>query len=472
MLDLLRAKLTEPRTIAEQVTELAQVPARASTDPARLHDEVAAWLVLGAGTSTPEGPPVLEAKVHLFLRGLPHLMRCTGDGEHLLLDGAESCPVEGCGAQATTPLGVCLGCGQDFDLEADRPGGWPRRYVARRTAFDPVEQPLPRTRWYPSRRCVRCGASGAGAACLGCGAPTRSVLVCEADPGKLLTRCPVCGYGRNYGAVQEFTARTASAITATVFSLHRGLAQQSDDVLLRRLLVFADSRQDTAFQAGYIRGRARAVQVRRLIIQAGRAREAAGRPPASFDGLVEDVFRLGRDIGLYDDPAGQDAAHRVRRVCEWDILGEVASDERRPPTLERLGMITVGYPALDRLSAAELSSLIDTVGSDTNSSRSAGHGDPAAGEHDLCVPGLPRRAAATLATQPLRHVQLSGRDGTGARQCGRLRTQTRRGTRLAGRHRGGALRPGAAGAAREHRGTVQNRRAQRARVHHDPRAGS
>lgn len=369
MLDLLRAKLTEPRTIAELVTELAEIPARASTDPAHLHDEAAGWLLLGAGTSTPEGPPVLEAKVHLFLRGLPHLMRCAGEGEHLLLDGAETCPVEGCGAQATTPLGVCLGCGQDFDLETGNRGGRPSYYVARRTAFDPVEQPQPRTRWYPSRRCVRCGTSATGAACLGCGAPTRSVLVCEPERGKPLTRCPVCGYGRNVGAVQEFTARTASAITATAFSLHRGLAEQSDDVMLRRLLVFADSRQDTAFQAGYIRGRSRAVQVRRLITQAVRTRDIAGAPSASFDGLVEDVFRVGRDIGLYDDPAGRDASNRVRRVCEWDILGEVASDERRPPTLERLGMITVGYPGLDRLSTAELSTLTDSVGSDTNALR-------------------------------------------------------------------------------------------------------
>ncbi|MGY2031348.1 DEAD/DEAH box helicase [Nocardia gipuzkoensis] len=369
MLDLLRAKLSEPRTITELVAELAEIPARATTDPAQLHDEVAGWLLLGAGTSTLEGPPVLEAKVHLFLRGLPHLVRCCGEGEHLLLDGAEVCPEAGCDAQATTPLGVCLGCGQDFDLEIDNRGGHPNSYVVRRTAFDPVEQPLPRTRWFTSRRCVRCGSSTTGLSCHGCGAPTRSVFVCEPEPDKPLTRCPVCGYGRNVGAVQEFTARTASAIAATAFSLHLGLAEQSDDVMLRRLLVFADSRQDTAFQAGYIRGRSRAVQVRRLITRAVRARVTQGRPTASFDGLVEDVFRMGRDIGLYGDPAGRDASNRVRRVCEWDVLGEVASDERRPPTLERLGMITVGYPGLDELTPQDLSSLTESLGSDLNSLR-------------------------------------------------------------------------------------------------------
>ena len=144
----------------------------------------------------------------------------------------------------------------------------------------------------------------------------------------MLTRCPVCGYGRNAGAVEEFTARTAAAITAIAFSLHAGLAAQSNDEMLRRLLVFADSRQDTAFQAGYLRDRAQSLRIRRLITSIVEDRARGGRPPASFNGLVEDVFRLGRDAGLYEDPAGTDARTRALRVCEWDVLGEIASDER------------------------------------------------------------------------------------------------------------------------------------------------
>ena len=73
---------------------------------------------------------MLEAKVHLFLRGLPKLMRCTGEGEHLLLNGATVCPHDDCDAQATFPLGVCLGCGQATTWNALSPtvrwcGIWP-----------------------------------------------------------------------------------------------------------------------------------------------------------------------------------------------------------------------------------------------------------------------------------------------------------------------------------------------------------
>ncbi|MEU8202922.1 DEAD/DEAH box helicase [Streptosporangium sp. NPDC049046] len=367
VLDFLRAELSEPRTIAELVEAFARLPHRSGSDLAALHDEVAGWLLLGAGTHSPAGPPVLEAKVHLFLRGLPNPVRCAGEGEHLLLDGATTCSV--CDARATTALGVCLGCGQDYDLESDDPEGAPVRYVARRLITDdPMEEPGPRSRvWYPECRCTVCGASAGGPTCLGCGAPTREVFVAVADPGRPLTRCPVCGYGRpNGGAVQGFTARTAAAVTAAAFSLHTGLAEQSEDDMLRRLLVFADSRQDTAFQAGYTRDRSRAVRVRRMIVESLRARANAGQPSPSFNGLVQDVFQRGRETGLYADPAGADARQRALRVCEWDVLGEIASNERRPPSLERLGVITIGYPALERLAASDLGPLIALLGSDTS----------------------------------------------------------------------------------------------------------
>ena len=365
VVDLVRAELARPRTVDELEAIMGGLPQRAGVAVERLRDEVAGWLLLGAGTHSAAGPPVLEAKVHLFLRGLPKLMRCTGEGEHLLLNGATLCPHDGCGAQATYALGVCLGCGQDYDLERADPEGPVGRYVARRLHTDPIVAPGPRNRdWYPGLRCTRCGRDGNGSHCMGCGAAMREVIVAVPDAGKELTRCPVCGYGRSAGAVEEFTARTAAAVTATAFSLHSGLAAQNDEEHLRRLLVFADSRQDTAFQAGYIRARSRAVRVRRFIVAAVRERRRRGMPPASFNGLVEDVFRRGQAAGLYEDPAGVDARQRMLRVCEWDVLGEIANDERRPPTLERLGLVSVGYPGLDALTRSDLDPVFAHTGPD------------------------------------------------------------------------------------------------------------
>lgn len=371
LLDLLRTHLVNPSTVDELVKLLASLPQRAGGDRDALEDEVAGWLLLGADTHTSAGPPVLEAKVHLFLRSLPTPVRCVGEAEHLLLDGAATCSHADCGAKATTSLGVCLGCGQDYDLERDDPNGPVARYIARRlTAEDPLD--LPRTgdrNWYPAHRCTRCGKNANGATCLGCSTATREVSVAVPEPDRPLTRCPVCGYLRSHGAVQEFTARTAAAVTAAAFSLHTGLAAQSDDEMLRRLLIFADSRQDTAFQAGYLRDRARAVQVRHLIVESINDRVRDGESAASFNSLVEDVFRRGQESGLYEDPAGRDARRRALRVCEWDLLGEVASDERRPPTLERLGLITIGYPGLEVLSDEALSPITDILGGDAAAAR-------------------------------------------------------------------------------------------------------
>ena len=139
--------------------------------------------------------------------------------------------------------------------------------------------------------------------------------------------------------------------------------------MLRLLLIFADSRQDTAFQAGYLRDRARSLRIRLLITGIVTARSAAGLPPASFNSLVEEVFRQGRADGLYEDPAGADARARALRVCEWDLLGEIASDERRPPTLERLGLITTGYPGIEQLRTEDLAPLLEHVGPDEASAR-------------------------------------------------------------------------------------------------------
>ncbi|MGY5058664.1 DEAD/DEAH box helicase [Streptomyces sp. 900105755] len=372
VLDLLRAHLAQPSKVDELVATLAALPQRAGAELEALEEEVAGWLLLGADTHTPAGPPVLEAKVHLFLRSLPTPVRCTAEAEHLLLDGATTCAIESCDAKATTALGVCLGCGQDYDLERDEPEGPVARYVARRlTAEDPYLLPQPRSKdWYTAKRCTRCGKDTQGnSTCLGCGVSSREVFVAVPDAGRPLTRCPGCGYLRSSGAVQEFTARTAAAVTAAAFSLHTGLAAQSDDEMLRRLLIFADSRQDTAFQAGYLRDRSRAVQVRRMIVDSVTARARDGHPAASFNSLVQDVFQRGQESGLYQDPAGKDARQRALRVCEWDLLGELASDERRPPTLERLGLITVGYPGLEALGDDALKPITDDLGTDPTAAR-------------------------------------------------------------------------------------------------------
>ena len=87
MLNPLRAE-TRPAPHRDQLVEyLGQLPQRAGTGQDVLRDEIAGWLLLGAGTHTRDGPPVLEAEIDLLLllpadlREPPQALRLLA-GEH------------------------------------------------------------------------------------------------------------------------------------------------------------------------------------------------------------------------------------------------------------------------------------------------------------------------------------------------------------------------------------------------------
>jgi len=117
------------------------------------------------------------------------------------------------------------------------------------------------------------------------------------------------------------------------------------------------------------RERARALLVRRLITGIVARRKRDGLPDASFNSTMEEAFRAGQAAGLYEDPAGTDARARALQVCDQDLLGEIASNERRPPTLERLGLLAVGYPGIEQLARDDLAAVMGVLSPDEDAVR-------------------------------------------------------------------------------------------------------
>ena len=293
-------ELDQPRAVGELAERLQALPGRTGSDTAALAEEVTAHLLLGSVATGGDGMPLLRAKVHLFTRGVPRLRRCIAPAGHLLVDGQHTCPVEGCGSP-TAPLKRLQGRGQDFDVAtADQLADAPR--TPRRRSPGPMwpggctpthpdggrgrraghRQPPGRLRVRPALPVLRSDRHGAALRpLLG---RHREVFVVDAAEGKPLRICPACGYNSRSGsAVDDLAPKTAAAVSALTFGLLGGLQDQTGDPLRQRLLVFADSRQDTAFQAGYLRDRARRVLVRRLLVeevQRRRERRAAGQPDA------------------------------------------------------------------------------------------------------------------------------------------------------------------------------------------------
>jgi ribosomal protein L40E len=385
MLAWLRQELVEPRAVDDLAAGLAKLPGRGDADLEALREEVAAYLLLGSVGTGRDGLPLVRAKVHLFLRGIPRLTRCVAPAEHVLVDGQAVCPHPECDGAVAYPVSVCKGCGQDYDLVATpqdevegSEGGEPvpRGYVARRLHHDPPDgvaddddvidagaRPVLRA----GRRCRRCGRPGGAPTCAACDLPTVEVFTVETPrPGEALHICPACGYSAGRGsAVSDLAPKTAAAISALTFGLLGGLAEEHPaEPLARRLLVFADSRQDTAFQAGYLRDKARRTLVRRLLIEEVQRRDLAGEPPANLDVLVERLAVRGRELGLYPESQSRAEEQHALQAVAWDMIGELARDAGRPETLEGLAAVSVGYPALEALPAEALEPLTDALGGD------------------------------------------------------------------------------------------------------------
>ena len=171
--------------------------------------------------------------------------------------------------------------------------------------------------------CRRCGTlSAAGPAC-DCDATVR-VMQCDAHPDRpdQLRECEECGYQRGSvgDPVQEIVHGSDGPNAVIATALHRALPAKR-----RKVLAFADSRQEAAFFAWYAQDSYEKLRDRNLILRAMRA------GPIDPEGLsVADlVSRLAHQwdaSGLFPETATKE--HRQRMV-RASVLAEVLTEERR-----------------------------------------------------------------------------------------------------------------------------------------------
>lgn len=122
----------------------------------------------------------------------------------------------------------------------------------------------------------------------------------------------------------------------------------------RRLLVFADNRQDAAFQAGWMRDRARRYRLRALMDQQLRAGpKSVGDLAAALDQVLAADPDLSRTLvpevwAVYpQEAAGHKHQDERRRYLRIQVLREVSTAFRQRIGLEPWGRLRVRYHGLD-----------------------------------------------------------------------------------------------------------------------------
>lgn len=285
------AALRRPRKLQDLLASLGDTLGRPISQ-----EEILVWLALGAA-SRQGGRPLLRPVVHGFVRGVSGAVVTFPEQSKdakLWLSAEDALAADA--DLHRFPLLSCTTCGQhyfehgleDFNFTGPKPGGGSAEGSSRvwrgteinlggmralsldhQVGADPEDDPVRTDTLFACRYCGTVHDSNI-AECVGCGRdkvlkPLYFVQQKDEHKGKL-TRCVSCSAaGRRFSGNYREPARPVRATTvADVHVLAQSMIHRAER---RRLLVFADNRQDAAFQAGWMQDRSRRYRLRELIYQ-------------------------------------------------------------------------------------------------------------------------------------------------------------------------------------------------------------
>jgi hypothetical protein len=335
--------LKQPKRLSDAAWQTSQRIAMSRlTEGDRANAELLAYLVLGAAAGK-AGESLLRPKVHFFLRGLDEMV--------VALDGTEADPrprlflsigdakqqYPGRHDDAFLPVLTCRGCGQHFferfclDLEFARgaknqirgfengkaapdedgrenafwspspEGNGTRLVLTNRLLEESDGGPSGGTsRWPRAWFCRQCGAMHRGPSphCLADGCGHREPLLPLIAFGSSLSACPSCSTPSfRIGGREVEPARKVQAVTVSdVHILAQAMINAAPDGH-KKLIVFADSRQDAAFQAGWMQDHARRIRLRHMMHEA----IAGDGTPQSLDSVTDSLMeRFRKDQNLVE----------------------------------------------------------------------------------------------------------------------------------------------------------------------------
>jgi hypothetical protein len=339
---------TRPILFNKALPRIKTMAGRSKVSDKELSAEIISYLTLGA-IAQEDGEPLLRPKVHYFVQGLHGLWaspEVEGWKVHFDLEKGQNET-----NFVLLPLRLCRGCGQHYfrvvvpedenevDLEGqsvgyrpikliddhDSPGaGEIELYITDRLTSEEEGDITKGTVYYLCRYCGALHSSRLDT-CQneGCRRKT-DMLKVFAWAGEL-TQCRACTAVKrgDFPVIRPFQSADVSDITI----LGQSMLSAMNEKALQKLLIFADNRQDAAYQAGWMEERSKRFRLRHLLY---RILERNEEGILGFDKLVERLLEEAQDEGILPRKAygSEDEEIRVR----WFLLEEFATTQQRRST--------------------------------------------------------------------------------------------------------------------------------------------
>ena len=215
------------------------------------------------------------------------------------------------------------------------------------------------SRWPRAWFCRQCGAMHREPSprCLADGCGHQEPLLPLIVFGSGLSACPSCSTpsyqigGRTIEPARKVQAVTVSDVHILAQAMINAAPQDHE-----KLIIFADSRQDAAFQAGWMQDHARRIRLRHMIHQV----IAQNGSPLLLDAITDklmEIFRKDQNLidTLLPELTGEDASaifgHNkwvsVHKALRYMVLREFTTGVRRTDCLESMGLARVVYEGVN-----------------------------------------------------------------------------------------------------------------------------
>ena len=325
--------------------------------------------------------------MHGFLRGVTAAgVTFAEEGDEAILHLSAEEVEEDSGAGLRLRLSTCTTCGQHyfehslggFEYEARLPGGgltsgdaiyWESLDQVRGgtrlllvdhliSKSDDEEEEEEDHRFAGLYLCRHCGAAHADRQdrCLACGHGGSQIPLHAMRQRKnrrgYLTRCVCCGAtGRERGGRFREPIRPVRATNvADVHVLAQDMIHHAER---KRLLVFADNRQDAAFQAGWMRDHARRFRLRSLMTSSLVTSLSVGDLTHRLDAMMEEDDALSQtllpEVWAVAPKEPEGVVHREERqyLLRILVLREITASSRQQIGLEPWGRMRIDYLGFD-----------------------------------------------------------------------------------------------------------------------------
>ena len=352
-------------------------------------EELVLYLALGA-VAAKQSRPVFRPVVHGFIRGISGaVVTFPMDAEiKLWLSSEDEIASQG-GKENMwrAPVHTCTTCGQhyfetylrDFKYTASKPEGgqiaeagdtyWEaldKDHSGIRAVFvDQVisqdeDENLEQEDWsFPLYFCRHCGTAHNVEVdrCRSCAQPTPPVRLYAVRSNTksigYLSSCISCGAnGRRIGRRYREPMRPVRAITVSdVHILAQDMVHHAER---QRLLLFADNRQDAAFQAGWMKDHARRFRLRSLMAETMKDGPLSiGDMVIKIDNILDESEGLSRalipEVWRVVPKEGSGGMHEDERrhFLRIQVLREITTAARQQIGLEPWGRLKVSYQGID-----------------------------------------------------------------------------------------------------------------------------